>query len=92
MSQIRHNLQPERASASKRGYDARWRKARRMYLNRNPLCVECRADDVVEPANTVDHIVPHKGDYDLFWDPDNWQSLCEMHHNRKTAKETLMEK
>jgi 5-methylcytosine-specific restriction protein A len=38
-------------------------------------------------ATTVDHIRPHRGDYDLMWDESNWQSLCTWHHNVKTAKE-----
>jgi 5-methylcytosine-specific restriction protein A len=35
----------------------------------------------------VDHIVPHKGDMRLFWDPRNHQGLCERCHNSKTARE-----
>ena len=38
-------------------------------------------------ATVVDHIVPHKGDYDRFYDVSNWQSLCRYHHNAKTYKE-----
>jgi 5-methylcytosine-specific restriction protein A len=41
----------------------------------------------VTAAHATDHIIPHKGDLDLFWDSDNWQSLCERHHNAKSAKE-----
>ena len=32
-------------------------------------------------AQVVDHIIPHKGDARLFWDADNWQSLCKLHHD-----------
>lgn len=32
-------------------------------------------------ASVVDHITPHRGDYALFWDQANWQSLCAPHHN-----------
>jgi 5-methylcytosine-specific restriction protein A len=42
---------------------------------------------VVRAANVVDHIVPHKGDQALFWDKNNWQSLCKPHHDAKTARE-----
>jgi 5-methylcytosine-specific restriction protein A len=38
-------------------------------------------------AEVVDHIKPHKGDMTLFWDENNWQSLCKMHHDRKTILE-----
>jgi 5-methylcytosine-specific restriction endonuclease McrA len=29
----------------------------------------------------VDHVVAHRGDHQKFWDPDNWQSLCQPHHD-----------
>ena len=35
----------------------------------------------------VDHIIPHKGNLELFWDEDNLQALCKPCHDRKTAKE-----
>jgi 5-methylcytosine-specific restriction endonuclease McrA len=35
----------------------------------------------VEPSTVVDHKVPHKGDYKLFWDPKNHQALCATCHN-----------
>lgn len=40
-------------------------------------------------ATVVDHIIPHRGNMELFWRRENWQPLCEKHHNVKTAKETL---
>ena len=75
----------KRESSHARGYDARWRKARLSFLADNPLCVHC-APRVVA-AKEVDHIVPHRGDYDLFWDQENWQGLCSVCHSRKTATE-----
>jgi len=77
----------QRPSASQRGYGSRWRKARRSFLLRNPLCARCAAKGIVRQATVVDHIVPHKGDPDLFWDEKNWQPLCEECHNIKTATE-----
>ena len=35
----------------------------------------------------VDHIVPHRGDSNLFWDRNNWQPLCKPCHDRKTGRE-----
>ena len=78
----------ERGTAHQRGYTARWEKARKMYLRANPLCMECAKENRIEPATVVDHIIPHKGDMRLFWDRCNWQSLCERHHNEKTARES----
>jgi 5-methylcytosine-specific restriction protein A len=72
-----------RASASARGYDGAWRRARAEYLRANPTCRRCGA-----PATVVDHIEPHKGNRALFWNRANWQPLCDHCHNRaKQAEE-----
>jgi 5-methylcytosine-specific restriction protein A len=65
----------------------RWRDNRLSYLRGNPLCVICHVQGRLTPAYVVDHIKDHKGDYDLFWDTNNWQSLCASCHSSKTAKE-----
>ena len=41
---------------------------------------------VYTKATVVDHIVPHRGDPKLFWDPDNWQTLCKRCHDKKTGE------
>ena len=76
-----------RPTASARGYNSRWNRARTAYLHENPLCVACMKEGRTEPATTVDHIKPHKGDSELFWDVNNWQPLCTTCHNQKTARE-----
>lgn len=77
----------DRGSAASRGYDARWRKARLAWLREYPLCVHCKAAGIITAANVVDHIQPHKGSQALFWNRDNWQSLCKPHHDEKTLAE-----
>ena len=42
---------------------------------------------MISAAVIVDHIKPHRGDKVLFWDRNNWQPLCKMHHDRKTVLE-----
>ena len=74
-----------RGGAAERGYDGRWRKARIAFLQRNPLCVECMRKGVLTPATVVDHIIPHRGDKELFWNEENWQPLCKSCHDRKTG-------
>jgi len=64
----------------------RWMKLRDLYRLKNPLCVECMKKGTLEPVNIVDHIIPISQGGDA-WDWDNLQSLCEHHHNKKTAKE-----
>jgi 5-methylcytosine-specific restriction endonuclease McrA len=66
----------------KRFYDSvRWRKLRKWFLSINPLCVICLKMGRETPATIVDHKKPHKGNYELFWDQDNWQSLCAGCHS-----------
>ena len=78
-----------RGTAHQRGYTSTWRRYTRMYLRAHPLCMcpDCAALPVPLPANVVDHIVPHKGDMELFWDPENHQSMSKSCHDRKTARE-----
>ena len=74
-----------RGSATERGYDAKWRRARKRFLRSHPLCANCLSQGVLTPATVVDHIVPHRGDHRLFWDEQNWQPLCKACHDRKTG-------
>jgi HNH endonuclease len=57
----------------------------------HPLC-ECPACDegrkVLTIANVVDHIIPHRGNTDLFWDELNWQAMAKPCHDKKTWMET----
>jgi 5-methylcytosine-specific restriction protein A len=76
-----------RASSTKRGYGYKWQKARAGYLARHPLCAQCERDGRIGVATDLDHIIPHKGDMQLFWDRANWQGLCKPHHSAKTARE-----
>ena len=76
-----------RMTARQRGYTRRWEKARARYLSAHPVCVECEAEGRPRTGNEVDHIIPHMGDQKLFWDEDNWQTLCKTHHSQKTVQE-----
>jgi 5-methylcytosine-specific restriction protein A len=75
-----------RGNSADRGYDHRWRKYRLAFLAEHPCCVECRKLGLSVEATVVDHIIPHRGDYELFWEPKNHQALCDTHHNRKTGR------
>lgn len=77
----------DRPGASRRGYDSRWRKAKKIFLDSHPLCVHCMKDGKLTKAVAVDHVIPHRGDQNLFWDQGNWQALCIKCHNRKTRME-----
>jgi 5-methylcytosine-specific restriction enzyme A len=53
----------------------RWARRSRQQLRIAPLCCFCSEKGVVTPAQVADHIVPHKGNSDLFWF-GALQSLC----------------
>jgi 5-methylcytosine-specific restriction endonuclease McrA/predicted kinase len=77
----------ERPEYYKNYKTARWQKLREIFLQQNPLCKDCEGVGDIQPATVCDHIVPHKGDMELFWDIDNLQGLCKHHHDLKTAIE-----
>lgn len=52
----------KRPSARQRGYTAEWEVARKEHLTANPRCARCS-----QPANVVDHVMPHRGNQKLFW-------------------------
>ena len=81
-----------RGTAAQRGYDAAWQRASKAYLRAHPIAkdIYCYHESELggpQPAEVVDHIVPHRGDVKLFWDSANWQPLTKADHDRKTAEE-----
>jgi 5-methylcytosine-specific restriction endonuclease McrA len=69
-----------RPTARERGYDSKWRREGKAFLalpeNQNCRCGCGRI------ADTVDHIIAHKGDQRLFWSRSNWQALNGHCHSR----------
>jgi 5-methylcytosine-specific restriction protein A len=90
-----------RTAESRKWYASpEWKELRLAALSRdNWLCQDCMGRGITTPLSRgkeakdkgtvahADHIRPHRGDRDLFFDLDNVQSLCPMCHSRKTAKE-----
>ena len=62
-------------------------KLRPRQLLCEPWCRECARRGVRTRATVVDHVTPHEGNWALFVDPANHQSLCKSCHDRKTAWE-----
>lgn len=60
-------------------------------LLREPWCRECARHGVSTRATVVDHVIPHQGDWQMFIDPANHQSLCKRCHDQKTAREQAEE-
>lgn len=66
--------------------DRRWKAYRLVFLAEHPLCCDPFGRHGLEAASVVDHIKPHRGDYDLFWAPDNHRALCASCNSYKGAK------
>ncbi|MBP0634891.1 HNH endonuclease [Cupriavidus sp. AcVe19-6a] len=60
---------------------AAWRKLRRAHLDRHPYCEMCADLGDVVPGTVVDHRTPHRGNWTLFLDDRNLQTLCSTHHD-----------
>ena len=71
------------ADARRHYKTARWLALRRLQLSAQPLCQACLPQQVT-PASHVDHVIPHRGDLERFYDAANLQSLCPSCHSRKT--------
>lgn len=82
-SEVYLRYDKHRLSSKERGYNYRWNKYRKWYLQHHPICMKCDK----AAASVVDHIIPHKGNDDLFWDMSNHQALCKKCHDIKTATE-----
>ena len=75
------NKKPFRQGKHKKLYDStRWFHLRTYQLRLSPLCEMCLRQGRLEPANTVDHVVPHEGDRVKFF-MGKLQSLCFDCHN-----------
>jgi 5-methylcytosine-specific restriction protein A len=63
---------------------ARWRELRLEVLLRDDYTCRCGCNGTHPNRSQLvaDHIVPHRGDPDLFWDPDNLQTLLKTCHDR----------
>ncbi len=69
--------------------NTRWHRLRARQLQLYPLCWYCRQTNRLTTADTVDHVVPHRGNETLFWDPENLRSSCRQCHD-SVAKEKDM--
>lgn len=57
-----------------------WRRLRMSQLAREPLCRFCKSMGIVTAADTVDHVIAHKGNMTLFF-RGPFQSLCKTCHS-----------
>lgn len=72
----------EQAQAYRHFYKTKaWQQARAAQLSSQPLCELCLEAKRTVPATVVNHKTPHKGDWQLFIDPTNHQSVCKPCHD-----------
>lgn len=67
---------------------AAWERRRQALFAEEPLCRMCLQRDEVTIADTADHVVPHRGDPELFWHGE-LQPLCASCHSRLKQREEL---
>lgn len=60
-----------------------WRKLKKKHLKENNYCVWCGSNNDL----SVDHIIPPRGNTDLFFNENNLQTLCKNCHRIKTTQE-----
>ncbi|MFY0619312.1 HNH endonuclease [Shimia sp.] len=70
---------------------ARWQKLRLDILNRDVWTCQKTGVALVGkfPAHNspvVDHKTPHRGDPDLFWEPENLQAVSKAYHDSEKQK------
>jgi 5-methylcytosine-specific restriction enzyme A len=70
-----------RPDASGRGYGGSWKAAAARFKRAHPHCLGCAALNRKVATVVVDHVVPHKGDQELFWNASMWQPSCRWHHD-----------
>lgn len=76
--------------ANKKGYkDKVWKAAGAEYLAEFPFCGECGRRGYVSPAVVVIHKINPMSDRVLFWDKNNWLSVCEPCHARITHNKPI---
>lgn len=71
----------------------RYARMRRLFFaqEKNQACQWCNIDlmTIAPRQRIIHHAVDHRGDYQLYWDMDNWRPACESCHNKHTAKKQI---
>jgi 5-methylcytosine-specific restriction enzyme A len=76
------SIEPQRRWWTRWYHTKRWQRMRSWQLTVEPHCRMCtRRGRAGSCATDVDHIKPHRGNADLFFDPENLQSLCKTCHS-----------
>jgi hypothetical protein len=77
---------PHRDPERQRLYDRTWQARRRAYMAQHPWCEDCAEWGLFEPAQEVHHVIPHKGNREIFVSSP-LRALCKICHSRRTRQE-----
>lgn len=66
---------------------ALWKRLRKSTMMKYPLCVRCLSYGLTRKTEHIDHVIPHRGNSQLFTDTSNLQGLCHSCHSYKTNRE-----
>ena len=83
----KYNTSEERKARNEKYQTRQWQKLRQIQLSRQPLCQACLINNVVTPAQHVDHVFPWAQISNTAFYYNLFQSLCQQHHSEKTALE-----
>lgn len=76
-----HRGETRRDPEIHRLYDRKWQDRRRIHLANHPWCAECMRGGSFVPATDVHHLVPHKGNRQIFM-TSPLESLCHSCHSK----------
>lgn len=65
-----------------------WQRRRQRQLMDEPLCQRCKPRGQLTPATEVHHLIPHKGNPELFFRGE-LQSLCKPCHDSDAQSEEV---
>ena len=84
----RDERRSEAAKAWRKLYrTAAWLALRAAQLAAHPLCSRCLQRGFTVAATVANHIIPHRGDLVLFFDPGNLESVCKPCHDGRIQSE-----
>jgi len=68
-----------------------WKKFRKGYVQRHPICIECDREGIVGPTEVCDHkeqFAPGAAGWDLkALKDEDYNPLCDHHHNSRSGKQ-----
>jgi 5-methylcytosine-specific restriction protein A len=76
----------ERDKDRQRLYDRNWQKIRNFHFRKYPWCEKCMDYKKYVSATDVHHVIPHKGNREIFY-KSPLQSLCHECHSKQTRLE-----